>query len=135
MFITSTLEHKDDGKEIEYNLMAISGGKYNTRMAGLVGIPATTNDGGGSHEFSGIIDLSGMVAKKRKKKGKKPRFMIKAHDGKAKRDAEHMIPINKKLIALGLQAHNMHAGPIEAFKADRGGQVMAYIPKIKKSTN
>ena len=76
MFITSTLEHEDDGNEIQYNFMAMSGGKFNTRMAGLVGIPATTNDGGGSHEFSGVIDLSGMLAMKKKKEGKVSDFVL-----------------------------------------------------------
>ena len=147
MFITSALEHEKDGKELSYYFMAQSGGKYNTRMAEGVGIPATANGGGGSHEFSGVIDLSGMLAKnsgrrlkgskKKKKKGTKaPKgtktdsWMINAHDGQAKREVEHMVPINDKLIALGLQAHNFNSGVIEAFKADRGGQVLVYQPDI-----
>merc|ERR1712113_838871 len=32
MFISSALEHEMDGQEITYNFMAMSGGKYNTRM-------------------------------------------------------------------------------------------------------
>merc|ERR1711920_61007 len=117
MFITSVLEHNMDDKELTYYFMAQSGGKYNTRMADLVGVPMTSNDGGGSHEFSGIIDLSGMLARKgvkhqrNLKKGKKAEgkklakktgkkkinkdetntmdgdFVIKAHDGEAKRAA------------------------------------------------
>ena len=157
MFITSTLEHEMDGKELTYYFMAQSGGKYNTRMNELVGIPATSNDGGGSHEFSGVIDLSGMLAKKERRRTRKTKsvktpkapkapknptpaptpapepesdFMISAHDGAAKRMAEHMIPINEKLIVLGLQAHNMDSGVVKAFKADRGGQVLLYQPKI-----
>ena len=185
MFITSTLEHEDDGKEIEYNFMAMSGGQYNTRMSGLVGVPATTNEGGGAHEFSGVLDLSGMLAKgdceddetaefeikegqvrdcdwlsQRGKRQDKycevkgynggmskikfackascekflPRcdgdFVINAHDGAAKRLAEHEVPINDKLIAVNIQAHNLDAGIVKAFKADRGGQVMIYQPDI-----
>ena len=154
MFITSTLEHEMDGKELTYYFMAQSGGKYNTRMNELVGIPATSNDGGGSHEFSGVIDLSGMLAKKDRRRTRKTKsvktpkapknptpaptpapepesdFMISAHDGAAKRMAEHMIPINEKLIVLGLQAHNLDSGVVKAFKADRGGQVLLYQPKI-----
>lgn len=147
MFISSALEHEKDGKELTYHFMAMSGGKYNTRMAGLVGVPATSNDGGGSHEFSGIIDLSGMLAKEgddrrrrtkstktKSKKGSKSdskgKFMIKAHDGAAKREAELKVPINDKLIALGLQAHNLDSGVIKALKADRGGQVLVYQPNI-----
>lgn len=157
MFISSALEHEKDGEELTYYFMAQSGGKYNTRMAGLVGIPATSNDGGGSHEFSGVIDLSGMLAKKgsrrnmKSKASKAPKskatsspvasptesptvdtdnFMIKAHDGAAKRAAELMVPINEKLIALGLQAHNLDSGVVKALKADRGGQVLVYQPNI-----
>ena len=69
MFISTVLEHEDDGAELMYHFMAQSGGKYNTRMANGVGVPETSNIGGGSHEFSGIIDLSGMLAKTGVKKG------------------------------------------------------------------
>lgn len=156
MFISSVLEHEQDGKELTYYFMAHSGGKYNTRMAEFVGIPATSNDGGGSHEFSGVIDLSGMLAKKERRlrrqlKAKTPKtpktpkapespedpvtppgsdFMINAHDGAARREAEFKVSINDKLIALGLQAHNYDSGVISAFKADRGGQVLIYQPDI-----
>lgn len=176
MFISSALEHEKDGEELMYYFMAQSGGKYNTRMSELVGIPATSNDGGGSHEFSGVIDLSGMLAKKGRrrklnqkggkktkgpfepkgsffegkktnktpepkgKKNKEPKgkkneepeggFLINAHDGTAKRMAEFMVPINDKLIVLGLQAHNLDSGVVKALKADRGGQVLLYQPDI-----
>ncbi len=156
MFISSVLEHDADGEELTYHYMAQSGGKYDTRMSSGVGIPATASGGGGSHEFSGVIDLSGMLAKTdgmRRRRGlratksskgtkatKAPKshdvkdpvdqFMIKAHDGEAKRVAELKVPINDKLIALGLQSHNYYSGIIEAFKADRGGQVLVYQPNI-----
>merc|ERR1712113_623588 len=139
MFISSALEHEKDGNEISYHFMCMSGGKYNTRMAAGVAVPATSSGGGGSHEFSGVIDLSGMLAKKdtklrKTKKGKKGKksgdFLISAHDGEAKRMAEHLVPINDKLIALGLQSHNLNSGVVSAFKADRGGQVLVYQPDI-----
>merc|ERR1712113_348780 len=57
-------------------------------------------------------------------------FLIDAHDGAGKRSAELMVPINDKLIALGLQAHNLWTGHVDAFKADRGGQVLLYQPNI-----
>jgi len=124
MFISSELEHEADGKELLYYFMAMSGGKYNTRMSEMVGIPSTASGGGGSHEFSGVIDLSGMLAKKGDK------FVIDAHDGEAKRMAEHTVPINEKQIVLGLQGHNMRDGTIAALQADRGGQVLLYTPDI-----
>jgi len=58
-FITK-LEHT--GTELTYMFIAMSGGAYNTRMGGGVGIPEGTNGGGNSHEFSGVIDLSAMLA-------------------------------------------------------------------------
>ena len=144
IFITSTLEHENDGKELTYHFMAMSGGKYNTRVSELVGVPSIASGGGNAHEFSGVIDLSGMLAKKGallmekthmkgnnvRKKLKNGQFLINAHDGEARRLAEHMIPINDKLIALGLQAHNLNDGVIAAFKADRGGQLLLYQPDI-----
>jgi hypothetical protein len=57
-------------------------------------------------------------------------FAIQAGDGASKRMYEHKIPINEKLIALGLQSHNFDGGVISAFKADRGGQVLVYQPNI-----
>lgn len=153
MFISSALEHEMDGHEIQYYFMAQSGGKFNTRMSSLVGIPATANDGASSHEFSGVIDLSGMLKKgdRRKLKGKggkggkggkekkagkggketaEDMFTIMSGDGAGKRMAELEVPINEKLIALGLQAHDHHAGVVQTFKADRGGQLMVYQPHI-----
>lgn len=191
MFLAK-LEH--DGKPIDYYFIAQSGGKYNSRMNGSVGIPAHSSGSGGSHEFSGIIDLSGMLLKttdgrmrrtRQLKSGKAPKapkaakaakkaksdnmdesdpmdepepteepeptdpdpteeptedeedeemgessFAIPAHDGAAKRAAEFMVPINEKLLVLGLQSHNLFAGPVGAFKADRGGQVLLYKPSI-----
>jgi hypothetical protein len=149
MFITK-LEHDDDGAELEYMFMAQSGGKYNTRMSNGVGIPAGTNGAGGSHEFSGIVDMSGMLKRntgeaseqggKGGKKGTRnvrrlenngaSTFAVSAGDGAGKRAAEATVPINEKLIALGLQAHNLDAGVVRAFKADRGGQVLLYQPNV-----
>merc|ERR1719242_1361795 len=153
MFISSALEHEMDGQEPTFYFMAQSGGQYNTRMDGLVGVPATTNAAGGSHEFSGVIDLSGMLAKgdrrrnlkkgKAKKEGKKAKkgkkgepvddeadFVIEAHDGAAKRLMEQEVSINEKYIVTNLQAHNLNSGIVSAFKADRGGQLYLYQPSI-----
>lgn len=57
-------------------------------------------------------------------------FVVRAGDGAGKRAAEAIVPINGKLIALGLQAHNLDAGVVRAFKADRGGQVLLYQPNF-----
>jgi len=178
MFITK-LEHEADGVELDYKFIAQSGGKYNSRMNQQVGIPAGTNEAGSSHEFSGIVDLSGMLltvdrrrelgdreleanrarglrkAKSSKKlgrfregmgakglkrgkgskttgKGDGPNreFLISPGDGFSKRQAEMMVPINEKLLVVGLQAHNLVAGAIRAFQADRGGQLYIYQPNV-----
>ena len=57
-------------------------------------------------------------------------FTIMSGDGAGKRMAELEVPINEKLIALGLQAHDHHAGVVQTFKADRGGQLLVYQPHI-----
>ncbi|CAJ1928809.1 unnamed protein product [Cylindrotheca closterium] len=137
MFISSLLEHNLDGHELGYHFMAMSGGKYNTRMAEGVGIPAGSNTEGNAHEFSGVIDLSGILKKATSEsrrelntQGVDKGFEISAGDGYGKRQCELEVPINEKLIALGLQAHNMNGGIVGALKADRGGQVLIYQPNI-----
>lgn len=214
MFIVK-LEHESDDQELTYNFIAQSGGKYNTRMAGGVGVPAESNPSGASHEFSGVIDLSGMISmggrRKLQKQNRKlqtalvspvrtcspespcgpcegdcrnskdclgnlicfqkpkakteeqamvpgctgldfsktdwcvvpegevyeppanppmPEVPAGASAGQTKRALENSISINDKIIALGLQSHNLNAGPIDAFSADRGGQIMAYKPNL-----
>merc|ERR1711915_159617 len=127
MFITSPLEHNDNGKELTYYFVAHSGGGYNTRMMENVGIPAGVNfNYARAHEFSGVADLSGMLAK-----NKGGEFSLKAKDaGHKKRTIEATVPINEKLILLVVQAHNFYAGIVEFFNADRGGQWMVYKPEI-----
>ena len=53
-----------------------------------------------------------------------------AGDGECKRAAEATVPINDKMIVLGLQAHNHWGGLISYFNADRGGQAYAYKPEL-----
>jgi hypothetical protein len=126
-FITSPLEHDDDGVELTYYFIAMSGGKSNTRMVDGVGIPAGVNTKSDAHEFSGIFDFSGLIAKD----SETGEFMISASDsGKAKRDADAMTPINEKKIFLSLQSQNYDGGINEAFKTDRGGQWLMYQPNV-----
>jgi hypothetical protein len=125
MFITGPLEHLDDGNNIQYYLVALSGGNRNTRMVEGVGIPRGTNCESGSHEFSGLFDLSGLLRKE------KSTFVMSATDeGSVKRAQDALVNINDKQILVGLQSGNMHCGIIEAFQADRGGQWLMYQPKL-----
>jgi hypothetical protein len=125
MFITSPLEHEDDGEELTYYFIAMSGGSRNTRMTEGVGIPKGTNCEANAHEFSGIFDMSGLI---RKQDGE---YMLSASDeGHHKRKQDKKVNINDKTIIIGLQAHNMYCGVIEAFQADRGGQWLLYNPHI-----
>ena len=96
-----------------------------TRMMGGVGIPAGVNPGADSHEFSGIVDFSGLLAT-----DAWGSFVCSAGDGECKRAAEATVPINDKMIVLGLQAHNHWGGLISYFNADRGGQAYAYKPEL-----
>jgi hypothetical protein len=125
MFITSPLEHEDDGEELTYYFIAMSGGSRNKRMTEGVGIPKGTNCEADVHGFSGIFDMSGLI---RKKDGE---YMLSASDeGHHKRKQGKKVNINDKTIIIGLQAHNMYCGVIEAFQADRGGQWLLYNPQI-----
>jgi hypothetical protein len=124
-FITGPLEHEDDGVELTYYFISFSGGDENTRMVEGVGIPAGVTTSANSHEFSGIFDLSGLIAK-----DADGNFLISAADsGKAKRDADAATEINDKYIYLSLQAHNHDGGLVEAMRADRGGQWLVYQPQ------
>jgi len=132
MFITK-LEHDNDGKELSYNFLAQSGGKFNSRIAGGVGVPAGTNAGGNSHEFSGVIDFSGMLTKaesdgERRLGGHE--YAICEGNAAGKRAEELKVDINDKLLAVNVQAHNLETGLITAFGADRGGQILAYKPEL-----
>ena len=126
MLITQALEHENDGNELTYYFVAMSGGSDNTRISAPVGIPKGTGcPGGNSHEFSGVFDLSGLLHKNGTE------FSVSAADtGKAKRDYEAMVPINDKDILIGLQAHSMECGIIVTYGADRGGQWLIYHPEI-----
>jgi hypothetical protein len=125
MFITSALEHEDDGKELTYYLIAMSGGKENTRMAAGVGIPAGTNCKPGVHEFSGVFDVSGLLHKE------DGEYFLKANEsGEMKRKSDAMVNINDKNIIINLQAHNMACGIIAALQSDSGGQSLLYRPNI-----
>lgn len=126
MFITQALEHENDGHELTYYFMAMSGGGDNTRMAAGVSVPANTSCGGASHEFSGVFDLSGLLLKDHYGD-----FVVSASDtGSAKREAEAMVDINDKYIIVNLQAHNLACGIIDNFDGDRGGQWLLYKPDI-----
>jgi hypothetical protein len=128
LFITGPLEHNDDGNNLTYYLVALSGGVKNTRMVAGVGIPAGTNAGPGSHEFSGLFDLSGLL---RIENG--AFAMSAADDGSVKRAQDAQVNINDKRIIVGLQAGNLLSGVTGSFQADRGGQWLMYQPKLPVS--
>lgn len=118
MFISKV---RTDKTPMDWKLIAMSGGSHNTRNKGGVAIPAGTHSIALGHEFSGIVDFSGLLFKMNGD------YYVKAADaGFKKRQAEKMVPINDKLIALGLQAHSYRSGVIDGFRCDRGGQVRAW---------
>jgi hypothetical protein len=119
---------RTDGTPMSYYLIAMSGGRLNTRMLANVGVPAGTNDGNwasSAHEFAGSMDLSGMLAK-----DASGNWRATAGVGATKRQVERTIPINNKTIAFGLQAHQLTAGIVRAMSGDRGGQIYAYQPNL-----
>lgn len=119
---------RTDGTPMTYYLIAMSGGRRNTRMLANVGVPAGTNDGNwasSAHEFAGVIDLSGMLAK-----DASGNWKATSGVGATKRQVERTIPINNKTIAFGLQAHQLTAGIVRAMSGDRGGQIYAYQPNL-----
>jgi len=126
-FLTSVLEHADDGKELTYYFIGQSGGSRNTRSGvARVGIPAGSNIGGQAHEFSGVYDLSGLLASNRHRN-----WVVSAADaGYKKRAADASISTNDKYLLFGLQSHDQTAGVIKLFGADRGGQWLLFKPNL-----
>jgi hypothetical protein len=123
--ISSELEHEDDGKELTYYMVAMSGGAENTRMMEGVGIPAGSNKEAGSHEFSGVFDLSGLL---RKSRGS---FALGANErGYRKREEDAKVELNDKYIMINVQAANFEHGALKHFGADTGGQIMIYKPRL-----
>ena len=121
---------RTDGVPLTYYFIAQSGGKLNTRMVARVGVPAGTNDGywaSAAHEFSGLIDLSGMLAR-----DASGNWIATAGVGATRRMAERMVPINNKTIVMGMQAHQQTAGIIRAMGGDRGGQLYTYKPQLPR---
>lgn len=111
------------GSPMTYYFIAMSGGDDNTRMKNMVAVPAGSAGLPNTHEFSGVIDISGMLAKDASGK-----YIASAGNGRSKRMAEAMVPIDEKMIVFGLQAHSINKGVIAALRGDRGGQVYAYKP-------
>ena len=125
-FITSCMEHEDDGKELTYYLVAVSGGVENTRMKHKVGIPKGSNKEESAHEFSGVFDLSGLLLK-----DDSGSFTLKADDpGYKKRMEEAQVCTNDKYILINVQAGNMNDRIVVEFGSDSGGQVMVYKPRL-----
>jgi len=122
---SSCLEHEADGEDLTYYLVAVSGGVDNTRMTAGVGIPKTSNEAAGSHEFSGVFDLSGLLNMEGGE------FTLSADDaGYVKRMEEMKVSTNDKNILINVQASNMNDRIMVQFGADTGGQVMIYKPSV-----
>jgi len=117
------------GTALSYKWMAQSGGSHNTRMLAKAGIPAGVNPGSGTHEFSGTIDLSGMLKYKADNSGYELATAGDIADGAKKHAQEKATSINDKLIVVGLQCHNFVSGIIYWLAGDRGGQWLVYKPK------
>ena len=116
---------RTDGVPMTYYFIAMAGGASNTRNIAKVGVPALVNPAGTQgFEFSGVI-LSGMLAR-----DASGNWIATAGVGATKRTADKLVPINNKTIAMGLQAHNLNNGIINAMAGDRGGQVYAYKPQL-----
>jgi len=120
MFVAK-LEHEDDGKELQYYLLALGRGKLNTRTLANVGIPKDVVCEPDANEFSGIYDLSGYLHK-----GDDGFTCGHKDDGYCKRETDAMIAMNDKQLGINLQAHESYCGILEAFVADRGGQIYMF---------
>jgi len=101
----------------QYYFLAQAGGERSTRSLARVGIPAGSAGSPAAAEFSGVSDISGAIRQTEL-------------GGFARRTADSKVPINEKLISLGLQMHSHTEGVIRQFRLDRGGQVMVFQPNL-----
>jgi hypothetical protein len=123
--LLAPLEHEQDGKELTYYFLAMSGGAENTRMLNGVSVPAGTFTAALAHEFSGVFDLSGLLVR-----DESGAFVLSAEGtGAAKRAADRLLDINDKLIMVNVQAQSQSSGFLESFQLDRGGQLYMIKPK------
>ena len=104
------------GKKPIYHFIAQAGGTLNTRNLAKVSVPAGTWTSAKASEFSGVVDLSGILKS------------TTALGGAARRAADATVALEDKYIAVGLQAHSQLSGVIGEFNVDRGGQIYVYKP-------
>ena len=114
-----------DSTPLTYYFTAQAGGDYNTRVQAKATIPAGTWSRNTASEFSGVTDLSQFLVKD---SAGKYLMTTAASHRYMHRAAAAMVPINEKLIMIGLQQHSQAGGIIADLNADRGGQVLAYQP-------
>jgi hypothetical protein len=120
------LEHEDDGEELTYYFLCMSGGTLNTRNAAGVSIPSGTHGKANAHEFSGSFDTSAFFVK-----DADGEYVLSASgNGYDKRQADAMVPINEKNIIMNLQAHNYDDGILASYQLDRGGQIYLLRPNL-----
>jgi hypothetical protein len=120
------IEHEDDGQELTYYFLCMSGGDLNTRNAAGVSIPPGTFSQASPHEFSGSFDTSAFFVK-----DADGNYVLSASDdGYDKRQADAMVPSNEKNIIMNLQAHSFESGIMEIFQLDRGGQIYLLRPNL-----
>lgn len=95
-------------------------------MVAGVSIPRGTFSQATAHEFSGVVDVSGFLAK-----DDDGNFVMSSSDtGFERRQADATVAINDKNIVLVLQAPSQNGGIFSAFQLDRGGQLYLLQPNI-----
>lgn len=115
-----------DDSPMDYKFIAQAGGQSNSRVLAGAGVPQGTTGSKTASEFSGTVDLSGML-----KKEADGTFTLKAGaPGFEKHAVEATVPINDKYILIGLQGHQFTVGIVDVFEADRGGQWLIYQPAL-----
>jgi len=127
MFITKVdFERGQSMDNKVFDFVAMSGGAENSRFTFpcAVGIPSGSWSYNAAHEFSGIFDISGLIAT-----DSDGNFELSASDtGARKRALDKMVPIGEKSVIIALQAHGYSAGAVKAHLGDRGGQWLLYRP-------
>jgi hypothetical protein len=126
-----TMEMVEPGKGY---FLAMSGGTDNPRFAALATVYGGTfgrynrppESSASTAEFSGTWNLTALVTKKQDGSF----YSMAELEGTGKQDVNEMVTLNDSLFLGVVQQRTESGGPVNAFRADQGGQIFVFSTNI-----
>lgn len=114
--------------------LAMSGGTSNPRFAAQASVyggaygrySRPPESSASTAEFSGTWNLSALVTKKQDGTF----YSMAELEGTGKQDVNEMVTLNDSLFLGVVQQRSESGGPVNAFRADQGGQIFVFSPNI-----